>query len=370
MKITISAIKADIGSIGGHLSPSKELIKAVSEVVKNNNIILDHKIFYTGDDITILMSHDRGKDYPEIHRVAWDAFQKGTEVAKEQGLYGAGQDLLTDAFSGNIKGSGPAAVELEFEERPAEPFLLFMADKTNPGAYNLPFYLAFSDPFHNSGLILVPKISQGYKFVIMDMEFKGAGDRVIELETPNNIYDIACLLRDTERFAISEIHSKSKEQCVSISTTRLHNIAGTYTGKDDPIALVRLQKDFPAAGEVLSPFSISHYVAGFMRGSHVGPLMPVRINTPVSYFDGPPLVSGAALCIHNGKFTEHIDVFNHPYWEHIRRKASRKSDAIREQGFFGNAMLGMNELEYTGITEKIEELNNQFIIKEQRSNTQ
>jgi len=369
MKITISAIKADIGSIGGHLAPSKKLVEAVTEVVKNRSLILDYKIFHTGDDITILMSHNRGKDDSEIHKLAWDAFQRGTEVAKEEGLYGAGQDLLKDAFSGNVKGSGPAAVELEFEERPAEPFLLFMADKTSPGAYNLPFYLSFSDPFHNSGLILVPEISRGYKFIIMDMEFKGKGDRSIELETPNNIYDIACLLRDTERFAISEIHTKNREQCVSVSTTRLHNIAGVYTGKDDPIALVRLQKGFPATGEILSPFSISHYVAGFMRGSHTGPLMPVKINTSVSYFDGPPVVSAVALCVHNGKFTEHVDVFDHPYWDHVRRKASRKADAIREQGFFGNAMLGMNELEYTGITEKLEELNNRFIIKEEKSNS-
>jgi len=370
MKITISAIKADIGSIGGHLRPSKKLIEAVSEFVKKSNIILDYKIFHTGDDVTILMSHDRGENYPEIHRLAWDAFQRGTEVAKEQGLYGAGQDLLKDSFSGNIKGSGPAVAEIEFEERPAEPFLLFMADKTNPGAYNLPFYLAFADPFHNSGLILVPKISQGYKFVIMDMDFKGEGDKVIELETPNDIYNIACLLRDTERLGISEVYSKNGHKCLSLSTTRLHNISGVYTGKDDPIALVRVQKDFPATGEILSPFSISHYVAGFMRGSHVGPLMPVRINTPVSYFDGPPIVSAVALCVHNGKFTEEVDAFDHPYWDHIRSKASAKAEEIRKQGFFGSAMLGMNELEYTGITEKLEELDNRFIIKEKQGKTQ
>lgn len=366
MKITISAIKADIGSIGGHLSPSKKLVDTVSESVRENHNIIDHKIFYTGDDITILMSHEKGIDCPEIHKIAWDAFKKGTEVAKEQGLYGAGQDLLKDSFAGNVKGLGPAVAEMEFEERPAEPFLLFMADKTSPGAYNLPFYLSFTDPFHNSGLILVPEISQGYKFVIMDMEFKESGDRIIELETPNNIYDIACLLRDTERFGISKIFSKSGDQCVCVSTTRLHNIAGVYTGKDDPIALVRVQKNFPATGEILSPFSISHYVSGFMRGSHIGPLMPVKVNTPVSYFDGPPSVSGVALCVHNGKFTEQIDVFDHPFWDHVRAKASVKAEEIRKQGFFGNAMLGMNELEYTGIIKKLEALSNKFIIKKEK----
>ncbi|HLE34834.1 MAG TPA: fructose 1,6-bisphosphatase, partial [Nitrososphaerales archaeon] len=34
MKITLSAIKADIGGVGGHTKPSKELLKKVEEVVK------------------------------------------------------------------------------------------------------------------------------------------------------------------------------------------------------------------------------------------------------------------------------------------------------------------------------------------------
>lgn len=68
-----------------------------------------------------------------MHKLAWDAFVAGTEVAKAEGLYGAGQDLLKDAFSGNVRGMGPAVAEMEIEERPNEPFLLFAADKTDSG---------------------------------------------------------------------------------------------------------------------------------------------------------------------------------------------------------------------------------------------
>ena len=49
----------------------------------------------------------------------------GTQVAKEEGLYGAGQDLLKDSFSGNVKGMGPGVAEMEFEERPNEAFTVF-----------------------------------------------------------------------------------------------------------------------------------------------------------------------------------------------------------------------------------------------------
>ena len=66
------------------------------------------------------------------------------------------------------------------------------------------------------------------------------------------------------------------EQAVGVATSRLHNIAGKYTGKDDPVMLVRVQMNFPATGEVLAPYAIGHFVAGCMRGSHQMPLMPVH----------------------------------------------------------------------------------------------
>ncbi|NLA26001.1 MAG: fructose 1,6-bisphosphatase [Firmicutes bacterium] len=362
MKITLSVIKADIGSIGGHLRPSKALMETVEKHIeeKKGDMVIDYRISSTGDDIAILFSHQKGRGNSEIHGLAWDAFVAGTAKAKEEGLYGAGQDLLKDSFSGNIKGLGPAVAEMEFEERENEPFIFFAADKTDPGAYNLPLYLGFADPMHCSGLILSPKMSKGFKFVIMDVAYTEE-DRYIELNAPEDLYDIAALLRDNERFVVSEIYSRdSGEVAVAASTTRLHNIAGKYIGKDDPVMLVRVQGSFPAAGEILSPYNIGHYVAGFMRGSHTGPLMPVKAGCGTSFFDGPPIVTAAAFCVQNGIFTEAVDCFDHPYWDYVRRKVARKSTELREQGFSGAAMLPYSELEYGGIVEKMKQLEGKF----------
>jgi fructose 1,6-bisphosphate aldolase/phosphatase len=365
MKTTLSIIKADIGSIGGHIRPSEKLVAEVRDFVtqKSKGMITDFFVSHTGDDIAILFSHSLGKGNEKVHKLAWDAFVAGTKVAKEQGLYGAGQDLLKDSFSGNVKGMGPAVAEMEFEERPNEPFLFFAADKTDPGAYNLPLYLAFADPMYNAGLILSPPMNKGFGFVIMDVNYT-EGDRVIELNAPEEIYDIAALLRDNQRFVVESIYSRNNGDIgASVSTTRLHNIAGKYTGKDDPVMLVRVQGAFPATGEVLAPFNIGHYVAGFMRGSHTGPLMPVRFNSPISYFDGPPVVACHAFCVHNGKLTEPADAFDHPYWDWVRNKVSQKATDIRQQGFSGAAMLPYNELEYGGIVEKMGSLDKRFKVK-------
>lgn len=365
MRVTLTVIKADIGSIGGHIKPGERLKSRVRDFIEDKGTKLMHDYFMssTGDDIAILMSHGRGEGDSDIHKLAWDAFKAGTDLAKEMGLYGAGQDLLKDAFSGNVKGMGPAVAEIEFDERPNEPFLFFAADKTDPGAYNLPLYLGFTDPMYCSGLILSPKMSKGFAFDIMDVAYT-QGDRLVSMNAPEEIYDMAALLRDNERFVVERIRSRaSNEIAASVSTTRLHNIAGKYTGKDDPVMLVRVQGEFPATGEVLAPFAKGHLVAGFMRGSHTGPLMPVKQNEAISFFDGPPVVSCAAFCVHEGKLTEVADAFDHPFWNYIRDRVSQKALDIREQGFSGPAMLGYNELEYGGIVEKLKEIDKRFKVR-------
>jgi fructose 1,6-bisphosphate aldolase/phosphatase len=364
-KITLSIIKADIGSIGGHIKPSEKLLETVKKYVqeKGRDLFIDSYVGHTGDDIAILTTHKRGVGDEKIHQLCFDAFMEGTKVAKEQGLYGAGQDLLVTAFSGNVKGMGPQVAEMEIEERPAEPFIMFAADKTEPGAFNLPLYLSFCDPFHCGGLLLSPVLKKGFKFVIMDVSYVEA-DRVIELVTPEETYDIAALLRDTGRFVVESIWSRATgEQIVSVSTTRLHNIAGKYTGKDDPVMLVRTQKDFPATGEILSPYTIAPFVAGDCRGSHNISLMPVKKNSTISFFDGPAIVSALAFSMQNGKLTEPADCFDHPYWDYVRQRSAQKTEEMRRQGFVGPAMLPMTELEYTGVMETLRELEKRFKIR-------
>ena len=365
MKVTLSVIKADVGSVGGHNIPSQKLLQTLENHLKNKGqrLLIDYKVTHTGDDGCFLMSHKHGVDNPDIHRLCWDAFTKATKVAKDQGLYGAGQDILKDAFSGNVRGMGPGSCEMEFEERASEPFVLFACDKTDPGAFNYPLFRGFADPFHNAGLLLAPDMAKGFEFTIMDVNYT-EGDRVIVLNVPENYYDLAVLLRDPEHYVIEKVVARSTEEIASVvSTSRLHNIAGKYTGKDDPVALVRTQKQFPSTGEILSPFATAHFVVGDNRGSHIVSLMPVKQGGIISFFDGPAIVTALGICMHNGIFTEGVDLFDQPFWDVIRTKSAEKTIAIRDQGFFGAAMAPMEELEYTGVVERIKLLDKKFFIR-------
>jgi len=127
--------------------------------------------------------------------------------------------------------------------------------------------------------------------------------------------------------------------------------------------LVRSQMNFPATGEILAPFAIGHFVAGCMRGSHQMPLMPVRLGSGISYFDGPPVISCAAFAQRGGRLTEPLDAFAHPFWDEVRTRVAAKAADMRRQGFFGAAMLPMSELEYTGIVEKLATLDGRFTVR-------
>lgn len=62
MKVTLSVIKADIGSIGGHIAPSRRLFETVRDHVRRHGegLLIDSYISHTGDDIAILMTHTQG----------------------------------------------------------------------------------------------------------------------------------------------------------------------------------------------------------------------------------------------------------------------------------------------------------------------
>ena len=343
MKITVSVIKADVGGIGGHTKPSDALIQAIRDTVKNSaDLLIDYYIGYCGDDTHIVMSHTHGVDNEKIHKMAWDAFMAGTKVAKEEGLYGAGQDLLKDSFSGNVKGMGPGVAEMEFEERPNEAFTVFAADKTEPGAFNYPIYRMFVDSLSNTGLIVNDNLANGVIMNIMDVE----QGKVAKLELWQDKPTIEAALMYPGRYVVDTVTTKDGEPILAASTDRLHNIAGTYVGKDDPILLVRTQKLFPATEEVGSVFNNPHYVAGNTRGSHNMPLMPVKLNSAATINFCIPIVEALVFSMHNGKFTGPFDGFSTPDWDYIREIATKKAIAIRSQGFIHPATLVPSELEY------------------------
>ncbi len=363
-KTTLSAIKADIGGSPGHSQTHERLLKACREHLERNGEILDDfHVTHVGDDIQIIMTHQEGEDSEEIHQLAWKAFQAGTKEAEDMKLYGAGQDLLSDAFSGNIKGLGPGIAEIEFTERPSNPVVVFMMDKTEPGAFNLPIYKMFGDPFNTAGLVIDPSMSHGFRFEVMDTK----KDKLITLSCPEEMHELLALIGTTGRYVIKNIYpkednkNKSNEPVASISTEKLRKIAGEYVGKDDPVAIVRGQSGLPAMGEILEAFSHPHMVAGWMRGSHNGPMMPVGLdNNACTRFDGPPRVRALGIQISDGKMHGKTDLLGDTAFDQTREKCMEITDYMRRHGPFEPHRLPNEDMEYTALPRIIDRFENRF----------
>ncbi len=362
-EITASIIKCDVGGWPGHSTTHPDLEETARDHLskaKSADTVEDFHVTHVGDDLNLILLHRNGTDDEDVHSLAFEVFEAATDVAKDLGLYGAGQDLLSDAFSGNVRGMGPGVAELTFTKRTSEPVLAFLMDKTEPGAFNLPIFKMFADPFSTAGLIIDPNLHEGFRFEVWDVQ---EHERVF-LDTPEDSYKLLALIGAKERFVIKRVFPRqghkmpSDEPVVAVSTEKLVDVAGEYVGKDDPVALVRAQSGLPAVGEVLEPFSFPHLVSGWMRGSHNGPIMPVGTgDADCTRFDGPPRVVGLGFNIHSQlRLVGPVDHFDDPAFDNARQKAADVTDYMRQHGPFEPHRLPLGEMEYTTLPGILDEL--------------
>jgi len=367
-RTTISLIKCDVGSLAGHHIVPKPLFKVAEKNLKQaaeKGLINNFLVFNAGDDLELLMLHEKGEQNHKIHELAWNIFKEAAGKALELKLYGAGQDLLKNAFAGNVCGMGPGVAEMEIEERASDPVVVFAADKTSAGSFNYPLFRMFADPMNTAGLVIDPHMAGGFKFEVIDtMENKS-----IILKSPEEMYDLLALIGTVGRYAISHIwRANDNLICAASSVSKLSLIAGKYVGKDDPVMIARAQHGLPAVGELLSPFMHSYLVQGWMRGSHWGPLMPVGLRaSKCTAFDGPPRIVALGFQVANGRIACDdegnpmiADLFDDPAFALARRESMQNACMLRRMGEFEPARLSSEEMEYTTIQQVLDRLGERF----------
>lgn len=363
---TISVIKADVGSLAGHVMIPDFIFEIARKSMKEGvekKVIKDFRVANAGDDLELIMTHQKGEGNADVHRLAWDTFMKCTEKAREMKIYAAGQDMLADTFSGNVRGMGPGSAEMSFEERRSEPIAVFCADKTEPGAYNLPLFKIFADPFNTAGLVIDPNFHEGFKFVVQEVERDVPA--YLEMSCPEEMYDLLALIGSTGKYALKRVFRKDGMIAAVVSTDKLHHIAGKYVGKDDPVAIVRAHAGLPAMGEVLEAFTLPHLVSGWMRGSHSGPLLPVGLkDSRCTRFDGPPRVIALGLQVSNGMLVGPVDLFDDVAFDISRQRGMEIADYLRRLGPFMPHRLHDHDMEYTTLPTVLAKYKDRFTEKE------
>ena len=86
----------------------------------------------------------------------------------------------------------------------------------------MPIFRIFADPFNTAGLVIDPKLHDGFSFEVFDvMEHK----KVI-LDCPEEMYDLLALIGSTGRYVIKRVFKKNGEIAASVSTDKLNFLAG------------------------------------------------------------------------------------------------------------------------------------------------
>ncbi|MBI2216512.1 MAG: fructose 1,6-bisphosphatase [Candidatus Rokubacteria bacterium] len=406
----MKATKCDVGGVGGHVVAADEVKSVIAKFILENNVDRGEPIFtslivtHTGDDVGVTGVMSERTDMSVVDELMWDALTAGADKAAELGLYGPGQDLVADAFTGNLRGAGPASVVLPLpvrKDNASQTVLVSFADKTEPMAFNYFATGAYLLPRYNTGLVIASsKMKRGYIMEIVDLDTKaqaieagahprdqkaldanmedlakGLQEKVITLRAPEDLYDIEGLCRSS-RFVVARIWSRSDRGETDqlgyvVSAERLHNIKTkkgfTYGGKDDPVLLAFAQGDWPAPGEITSPWAAAPMVAGDCRGSHNLHILPMPINSQTSYWSGPIIsVITLSVNIHTGRIGAISDQFalGTP-WDEVRREASRLAIQFRNaHGIRQPATLHEDELEYQeGWKERRARLEQQFEVR-------
>jgi fructose 1,6-bisphosphate aldolase/phosphatase len=360
-KVTLSVFKADVGGFVGHTGVHEDVLRRARELIQkavSKGLLLDAWVGAVGDDLEVVATHERGSEAREIHKLAWDTFAVCTEVAERLKLHNPGQDLLAPTFTGHLRGLGPGYAEITFRERPSEPVIVFMADKCDLGAWNLPLYRMFADPFNTSGLLTDPSMHEGFAFELLD----ALEHRTITLQCPGDLYDLLMFLGSRGRFVVNKVIRRVDGVVAAAASAPRPAGAGESAGVDDPVLIVRCETGLPAVGEATEAFAFPHLVTGWMRNTHQGPLMPVPLrHARAVRFDGPPRVAAAGFQLAGGKLGGPVDLFDDPSFDAARRQAVEVAEYLRRHGPFEPHRVPHEQMGHTAFPPLLARLESRFV---------
>jgi fructose 1,6-bisphosphate aldolase/phosphatase len=393
---TVSDIKADGGGKVGHTT-SPTLFSAVArsslEEARETGLIGDFTVFGIGDDLHLLMRHNRGIDANDVHLLAFRTFWRMVWVTELIGYkpYSLAQDLqigpatkgkkvddlaaptasfvemldqtlpepersflpgirqaarewkrgrgtveVKKPFAGNVTGQGPGFAELPF--RGPGRIGLLAADKAGPACFNIPVYHAVTKALEKGEF--AKRRSSGIAFEIWDvhrhtrifLDARAEADEAGRLLGATNLFNIKRLWSlDGPPAAGRPVTESLKEIVLAASTERLALITGgQYVGKDDPVLL--------GVDELMEP--LFEHVKGhtFMtqgdeRGSHYMVLVPKPLPEAVATIRSRGFWTGLYIPVVATGIGEVHDVFAGPDFKEARIRADKANARLwRAQG--------------------------------------
>lgn len=390
--LVLSDIKADGGGKLGHTAPPTlfaGVARASLEEATRAGLLRSYDVFAVGDDLHLLMLHDRGVDDNDIHLLAFRSFWRAVWVTEILGYkpYGLAQDLkigpatkgktveelaepsdlfvrllgdflpsperealgkITDAlarwragrsetevrrpFAGNVTGQGPGFAELPLPS-PNTIIGLVAADKAGPAAFNLPIWHAVStalgchDFQQNFGQSLALEIFDVHEHRRIFLDASAHRSEIVELLGATNLFNVKRVwsLRNVVPDR-AKVVDQIDRLVLAASTEKLALIAGgEYVGKDDPVLLGVPELVEPIFQLMRDGFYLTQ---GDERGSHYMMLAPKPLSEAVATIRSRGLEVGLRVGVRAGKHMFLEDVYAQPGYLEARERIERLNDLL------------------------------------------
>lgn len=382
--LVVSDIKADGGGKLGHTAPPTlfaSVARASLEEAKNEGAIFDFEVFAVGDDLHLLMLHDRGADANAIHLLAFRTFWRAVWVtqllqykpyglaqdlkigpatkgwtvedlaepsatfveliarylpspenralpkirqAREAWASGRGQTAVQKPFAGNVTGQGPGFAELPIIGT-ASMVGLVAADKAGPAAFNLPIWQAVRsalvDPEYRRkyGQSIAVEIFDVHEHRRIFLDAVAHETEIVRLLSATNLFNVKHLWSlPTVVEDLSRVAASLDRIILAASTEKLAIIAGgEYVGKDDPVLLGVLELVEPIYRFMRDGFYLTQ---GDERGSHYMMLSPKPLREAIATVRSRGLEVGLRIGISPGKRLQIDDVYDQPGYLEARER--------------------------------------------------
>ncbi len=378
---TLSDIKADAGGKVGHTSPPTLfdfVARASLREAQESGAIRDFQVFAVGDDMHLLMSHNRGIDANDIHVLAFQAFWRIVWVTELIGYkpYGLAQDLkigpatqgkrvddlsepsdrfielldkylpepehsymgkireaqaiwkggrssveVRKPFAGNVTGQGPGFAELPL--RDTSKVGIFAADKAGPAAFNIPVFRAVESALGQEqfrsryGQSIAYEIFDVHNHARIFLDARAHRDDIQTLLGATNLFNVKRLWSLPQSVSQPEaVRGAVQDILLAASTEKLAIITGgEYVGKDDPVLLGVEELIDPIFEYMKSGFYMTQ---GDERGSHYMMLIPKPLSEAIATVRSRGLQVGLRVALTPKGIAELHDVYAEPSFRETR----------------------------------------------------
>ncbi|MDR0438982.1 MAG: fructose-1,6-bisphosphatase [Methanocalculaceae archaeon] len=274
MVTTISVFAMSLGGIAGSAAIFPDVLQRAAEVLKEaeGSLLTDSMVTHIADRLVLLMVHGHDDASPLIMTLRDAAVAAAEEIAGKRRL-----------FCRKMK---PVTCDLSFVERESEPFVLFLADASNPAFWNGALISQFADPFTTPSLV----DGKGFMFCTEDTSM---------FQTPLDLHRLIVAAKNS---AIVSVVSDASTPAAS---------AGSGV-----VMIARAEHPYPATSELCGVFARSCI-------SSEGILCPVSLCDGRTVVKGVVPVVALGFSVVAGKLSGPVDLFDNPVFDVARDVAGK-----------------------------------------------